>query len=330
MHYHCLVRYPPPDVNWVWTLHGNLSGADRVDDRTICVSQNHARRHGTDTFVRNGVRLDEYDFRAQKGEYDLFLARLHSVKGWQVAIAAAKRCRVRLVLAGGWRPSLSRFVKFVGEVGGPRKRDLLAGARCLWMPVRWEDPCPVNILEALASGTPIIGSPRGSLPELVSPEVGGLGTTLDQLVALRGRGINFPVALEGALKLKEISYIHAEGYPAGEMKHGPNALIDERLPVLFINTREDGNRASELRYEKTHSNIVEVKAREGIVISVLTEGDSVSSVVSDYVIEIPAASDLLSPILSIIPLQLLAYHIAVRRGCDVDQPRNLAKSVTVE
>ena len=145
-----------------------------------------------------------------------------------------------------------------------------------------------------------------------------------------GRGINFPVALEGALKLKEISYIHAEGYPAGEMKHGPNALIDERLPVLFVNTREEGNRASELRYEKTHSNIVEVKAREGIVISVLTEGDSISSVVSDHVIEIPAASDLLSPILSIIPLQLLAYHIAVRRGCDVDQPRNLAKSVTVE
>jgi glucosamine--fructose-6-phosphate aminotransferase (isomerizing) len=145
-----------------------------------------------------------------------------------------------------------------------------------------------------------------------------------------GRGINFPVALEGALKLKEISYIHAEGYPAGEMKHGPNALIDERLPVLFINTREGGNRASELRYEKTHSNIVEVKAREGIVISVLTEGDTMSSVVSDHVIEIPASSDLLSPILSIIPLQLLAYHIAVRRGCDVDQPRNLAKSVTVE
>ena len=145
-----------------------------------------------------------------------------------------------------------------------------------------------------------------------------------------GRGINFPVALEGALKLKEISYIHAEGYPAGEMKHGPNALIDERLPVLFINTREEGNHASELRYEKTHSNIVEVKAREGIVISVLTEDDSMSSVVSDHVIEIPPSSDLLSPILSIIPLQLLAYHIAVRRGCDVDQPRNLAKSVTVE
>lgn len=145
-----------------------------------------------------------------------------------------------------------------------------------------------------------------------------------------GRGINFPVALEGALKLKEISYIHAEGYPAGEMKHGPNALIDEKLPVVVVNTREVGNAASELRYEKTHSNIVEVKARDGIVISVLTEGDGMSSKVSDHVIEVPETSDLLGPILSVVPLQLLSYHIAVRRGCDVDQPRNLAKSVTVE
>ena len=145
-----------------------------------------------------------------------------------------------------------------------------------------------------------------------------------------GRGINFPVALEGALKLKEISYIHAEGYPAGEMKHGPNALIDEKLPVVVVNTREKGNAGSELRYEKTHSNIVEVKSRDGIIVSILTEGDSMSSKVSNHVIEIPETSDLLGPILSIVPLQLLSYHIAVRRGCDVDQPRNLAKSVTVE
>ena len=145
-----------------------------------------------------------------------------------------------------------------------------------------------------------------------------------------GRGINFPVALEGALKLKEISYIHAEGYPAGEMKHGPNALIDEKLPVVVVNTCERGNAGSELRYEKTHSNIVEVKARDGIIISLLTHGDTMSSTVSDHVIEIPETSDLLGPILSIVPLQLLSYHIAVRRGCDVDQPRNLAKSVTVE
>ena len=145
-----------------------------------------------------------------------------------------------------------------------------------------------------------------------------------------GRGINFPVALEGALKLKEISYIHAEGYPAGEMKHGPNALIDEKLPVVIVNTCEKGNAGSELRYEKTHSNIVEVKARDGIIISVLTEGDDMSSKESNHVISIPETSDLLGPILSVVPLQLLAYHIAVRRGCDVDQPRNLAKSVTVE
>jgi len=145
-----------------------------------------------------------------------------------------------------------------------------------------------------------------------------------------GRGINFPVALEGALKLKEISYIHAEGYPAGEMKHGPNALIDEKLPVVVINTKERGNESSELRYEKTHSNIVEVKARDGIVIAVLSEGDTMSSKVANHIIEVPEASDLLSPILSVVPLQLLSYHIAVRRGCDVDQPRNLAKSVTVE
>ncbi|MEZ5343957.1 MAG: glutamine--fructose-6-phosphate transaminase (isomerizing) [Pyrinomonadaceae bacterium] len=145
-----------------------------------------------------------------------------------------------------------------------------------------------------------------------------------------GRGINFPVALEGALKLKEISYIHAEGYPAGEMKHGPNALIDEKLPVVIVNTREHGNEASEMRYEKTHSNIVEVKSRDGIILSVLTEDDEMSSLVSDFVIEVPETNDLLAPILSVVPLQLLAYHIAVRRGCDVDQPRNLAKSVTVE
>lgn len=145
-----------------------------------------------------------------------------------------------------------------------------------------------------------------------------------------GRGINFPVALEGALKLKEISYIHAEGYPSGEMKHGPNALIDEQLPVVFVAPFEAGNPASELRHEKTLSNITEVKARDGKVISIITEDDRETEQLTDYSIQIPATTDLLSPILSVVPLQLLAYHIAVRRGCDVDQPRNLAKSVTVE
>ena len=145
-----------------------------------------------------------------------------------------------------------------------------------------------------------------------------------------GRGINFPIALEGALKLKEISYIHAEGYAAGEMKHGPNALIDSRLPVVVINTLDPDDEKSKLRYEKTISNIQEVKARDGIVVAIVTEGDRDTRDVASFTIEVPPSSELLSPVLSAIPLQLMAYHIAVRRGCDVDQPRNLAKSVTVE
>jgi len=138
-----------------------------------------------------------------------------------------------------------------------------------------------------------------------------------------GRGYNFPVALEGALKLKEISYIHAEGYPAAEMKHGPIALIDEEMPVVFIATKDSS-------YEKVVSNIQEVKARKGRVIAIVTEGDHQIPKMSEFVIEVPAVHEALMPLVSVIPLQLLSYHIAVMRGCNVDQPRNLAKSVTVE
>ena len=145
-----------------------------------------------------------------------------------------------------------------------------------------------------------------------------------------GRGIHFPIALEGALKLKEISYIHAEGYPAGEMKHGPNALIDENLPTVVLATRDPSSELSRVIYEKTLSNIQEVKAREGTVVAVACDGDEEVAKVADHVIRIGSTHDLLLPILEVVPLQLLAYHIAVRRGCDVDQPRNLAKSVTVE
>jgi glutamine---fructose-6-phosphate transaminase (isomerizing) len=145
-----------------------------------------------------------------------------------------------------------------------------------------------------------------------------------------GRGIHFPIALEGALKLKEISYIHAEGYPAGEMKHGPNALIDETLPVVVLATRDEADPASKLRYEKTLSNIQEVTARSGRVIAIATEGDSTIGQLVEQAIFIPSVPELLAPILEVVPLQLLAYYIAVRRGADVDQPRNLAKSVTVE
>ena len=138
-----------------------------------------------------------------------------------------------------------------------------------------------------------------------------------------GRGYNFPVALEGALKLKEISYIHAEGYPAAEMKHGPIALIDADMPVVFIATRDKS-------YEKIVSNIQEVRSRKGRVIAVVTEGDDIIPEMAEFVIEVPAVNEILMPLVSVIPLQLLSYHIAVMRGCDVDQPRNLAKSVTVE
>jgi glucosamine--fructose-6-phosphate aminotransferase (isomerizing) len=138
-----------------------------------------------------------------------------------------------------------------------------------------------------------------------------------------GRGINYPVALEGALKLKEISYIHAEGYPAGEMKHGPIALIDERMPVLAVVTKDH-------LYEKMVSQVEQAKARGGVVIALATEGDTFIRDKVDHVIYVPETPPLLAPVVNVIPLQLLSYHIAVRRGCDVDQPRNLAKSVTVE
>ncbi len=138
-----------------------------------------------------------------------------------------------------------------------------------------------------------------------------------------GRGYFFPVALEGALKLKEISYIHAEGYPAAEMKHGPIALIDNSMPVVFIATKDKS-------YEKIVSNIQEVKARKGVIIAIITEGDTVIKKMADHVIEVPINDSLLAPILAVVPLQLFSYHIAVMRGCNVDQPRNLAKSVTVE
>ena len=169
------------------------------------------------------------------------------------------------------------------------------------------------------------------LPELVAtvlakaPQVEQIAERLQRAtnVLYLGRGYNFPVALEGALKLKEISYIHAEGYPAAEMKHGPIALIDDLMPVVFVAPKD-------AVHQKVVSNVEEVKARGGRVIAIVTEGDSALAQLADHRIEIPETLDLLTPVLSVLPLQLLAYYIAVRRGCNVDQPRNLAKSVTVE
>jgi glucosamine--fructose-6-phosphate aminotransferase (isomerizing) len=168
---------------------------------------------------------------------------------------------------------------------------------------------PNKVQQALASN---------ELVKYIAAEIKGASNCL-----FLGRGSGFPVALEGALKLKEISYIHAEGYPAAEMKHGPIALIDEQMPVIFIATHNSS-------YEKVISNIQEVKARKGIVIAIVTKGDTKVRDMVDYFIEIPDADEAFLPLLATIPLQLLAYHIAVMRGCNVDQPRNLAKSVTVE
>jgi len=138
-----------------------------------------------------------------------------------------------------------------------------------------------------------------------------------------GRGYNFPIALEGALKLKEISYIHAEGYPAAEMKHGPIALVDKKLPVVFVATKDE-------YHAKIVSNIQEIKARKGKVIAIITEGDDVIPSMADDVFFVPPANEVVAPLLSVIPLQLLSYYIGIAKGCDVDKPRNLAKSVTVE
>jgi glucosamine--fructose-6-phosphate aminotransferase (isomerizing) len=158
-----------------------------------------------------------------------------------------------------------------------------------------------------------------------APEIEALGEKYHRATntLYLGRGVNFPVALEGALKLKEISYIHAEGYPAAEMKHGPIALIDENMPVVFVAPRD-------AVYSKIVSNVEEVRARKGRVIAIVTEGDTEIGKLAEDTFTIPATHDLLTPVLASVPLQLFSYYVAVRRGCNVDQPRNLAKSVTVE
>jgi glucosamine--fructose-6-phosphate aminotransferase (isomerizing) len=168
----------------------------------------------------------------------------------------------------------------------------------------------------------VLGDARSTVGPTIYEELANLFHDREHFLYL-GRGINYPVALEGALKLKEISYIHAEGYPAGEMKHGPIALIDERMPVVTLAVRDSV-------YDKMVSQIEQVKARGGIVIAVATEGDESIRRKADHVLYVPQTSPLLTPVLTVLPMQLLAYHTAIRRGCDVDQPRNLAKSVTVE
>lgn len=169
----------------VFTLHGNRTPGTAPSSNTIFLSADHARRHGSIAFVYNGADPSEFVFRSEKAGYDLFLGRLHSIKGYRWAIQGAKRAGKRMVVAGGWRLSLRRNLRFVGSVDGRQKADLLAGAACLWMPALWDEPFGLTLIEAMMSGTPVLGTKRGALPEIISPDVGALGDTLDGLVALR-------------------------------------------------------------------------------------------------------------------------------------------------
>lgn len=179
----------PVGIPLVWTHHANTRPEllDTLPPGMICLSANHAARHETNVFVYNGLDPDDYRFTPTKGGYDLFLGVLHPSKGYAWALEGAKRTGHRLVVAGGWRPSLRRDLKYMGEVDNAQKVELLAGAACLWAPAQWDEPFGLPLIEAMASGTPVLGTLRGALPEIVTPETGALGETLDDLVELRGR-----------------------------------------------------------------------------------------------------------------------------------------------
>jgi len=184
-----LLTYVPlqkhPNGPWLRCLPGNWRPGTKAAGNIIFLSRDHAERHGSEAFVYNGLDPLEFQFRSRKDDYDLFLGRLHRTKGYHWAVAGAKRLRRRLLLAGGWRPSFNRYVRYVGSVGGTRKAELIGGAKALWMPALWEEPFGITLIEAMVSGTPVLGTRRGSLPEIVTPEVGALGETLEELIALR-------------------------------------------------------------------------------------------------------------------------------------------------
>ena len=183
VHAHFPVKQLPKGPPFVQTLHGNWKPGTPLPPNTIFLSRDHARRHGSDAFVYNGLDPAEYIFRARKEQWDLFLGKLHSDRGYNWAIDAAKRTGRRLIVAGGWRPSFTGVIKYVGEVDGKRKAVLLARARCLWMPAQWDEPFGLPIIEALFSGTPVLGTRRGALPEIVTPSAGVLRDTMDELIA---------------------------------------------------------------------------------------------------------------------------------------------------
>jgi glycosyltransferase involved in cell wall biosynthesis len=195
LHAHFPVNRRPATLPFVQTLHANLKPGVPLPPNTIFLSRDHARRHGSAVFVYNGLDPREFIFRRRKEQWDLFLGQLHSTKGYHWAIEAAKRTGRRLIVAGGWRPSFSGVIKFVGEVDGNRKAVLLARARCLWSPALWDEPFGLPTIEALFSGTPVLGTRHGAMPEIVTAAVGALADTLDELLTLAdGIGSRAPEA----------------------------------------------------------------------------------------------------------------------------------------
>jgi len=186
LHAHFALKCGPEAVPFVQTIHRNLKPGAPLPPHGIFLSQNHARRHGSEVFVYNGLDPSEYfgrRFAKRAEQYDLFLGKLHRAKGYHWAIEAAKRTGHRLIVAGGWRPSFTGSIKYVGEVDGATKAALLARARCLWNPAEWDEPFGLVTIEALLSGTPVLGTRRGALPELITPEVGALCDTMEQMIA---------------------------------------------------------------------------------------------------------------------------------------------------
>ncbi len=175
----------PPAVPFVWTFHGTGTPGRVFSPSTIALSADHARRHGIERWVHNGLDPAEYHFRTGVPRHDLFLGRLHSVKGWHWAVRGARAASKRLVVAGGWRPSLRPGLRFVGKVDGERKAQLLAESGCLWMPAQWDEPFGLTTIEAMVSGVPVLGTHRGALPEAITEASGRMGDTLEELVALR-------------------------------------------------------------------------------------------------------------------------------------------------
>lgn len=224
VHAHVPLHRPPRDVPFVWTFHG-LGAPDRVfPSSTIALSADHARRHGIARWVHNGLDPAEYRFQAAKRDFDLFLGRLHSIKGWRWAVDGARAARRRLVVAGGWRPSLRPGLRFAGRVGGARKAALLAEASCLWMPALWDEPFGLTTIEAMVSGTPVLGTRRGALPEIVTPASGALGDTLDELIALR----------------PTLAALDPEGIRARVLERFTHRAMAERYVAAYRETRAAG------------------------------------------------------------------------------------------